>query len=426
MSLGEQLLQSKFLDNDADGASSADGASIRSNRSSRADPFSDDFADDGFGDDSFDDFESKMLENLNLIAEKSARTRCEALLFLKSGLASRQLSYFVNDRQATLMDAVERSLKKGKSDEQQNALLLAALVFITLGSTDRMDALFKQLLPSLLASLQDNSLAAPVRSQCAVVASIGCFIAPNGADHIESIMQVLYALFSGSFLKGNGIVPTLTPQTAGLHCNSLAAWTLLLTVCSNEGVLELADKSLPKIAQLLESSDLEVRLAAGECIALFNEIAHESGRELNSEQLDELCDRLLQMTKDCQKFRAKKDLKVQRSSFRDILKSVEDGQAPHSIVRFGREILKLDSWRKRIQYEMLCNVMGTGINAHLASNELFRDIFELGPEMPEENLQRKALHNIRVGFALLFFCSWTIDLIFDLFFLIANGKCFGD
>lgn len=388
------LLHLKFPESDLDNGSSVDCASIISGHSSRHDQNLNDFADDGFGDDStFDDFESKLIENLDLISEKSAKTRSVALASLKIGIASRYLSYFVNDRQATLIDAVERSLKKGKSEEQQNAVCLAAVVFITLGSTSQTDLLFKQLHPLLLTNLQDNSLSAPVRSQCAVVLAVGCFVAPIGPDYIEPIMQTLFNVFSCSFLKGNGVVPTLTSQATNFHANALAAWTFLLTVCSTDRVLDLCDKNLSKIAQLLESSDLDLRIAAGECIALMNEIAQESGRELNAEQLNEVCERLLQLSKDSQKFRAKKELKVQRSNFRDILKSVEDGQCLQTVIRFGRESITLNSWSKRIQYQTLCNLLGTGMNAHLTSNELLRDIFELGSVLPDLPLDRKALRN---------------------------------
>jgi hypothetical protein len=55
----------------------------------------------------------------------------------------------------------------------------------------------------------------------------------------------------------------------------------------------------------------------------------------------------------------------------------QDDIVPEIQVKFGREILILDTWAKRKQYEALCNVLGPGINLHLGENDLLRDIFEI-------------------------------------------------
>lgn len=63
-------------------------------------------------------------------------------------------------------------------------------------------------------------------------------------------------------------------------------------------------------------------------------------------------------------------------------------------VKFGSEVLVLDSWLRRKQYDALCHILGPGINIHLAENELLRDVFELGAriminEMPPTTKQTK-------------------------------------
>lgn len=47
-------------------------------------------------------------------------------------------------------------------------------------------------------------------------------------------------------------------------------------------------------------------------------------------------------------------------------------------VRFGQEALILDSWSRRKQYDVLCQTLGSGLNLHLAENELLREVFQLG------------------------------------------------
>ena len=73
---------------------------------------------------------------------------------------------------------------------------------------------------------------------------------------------------------------------------------------------------------LLETSDLSVRIAAGEILALM----YEMGRDINEDFVGDnngLCDLLRDLATDGNKHKAKKDLRQQRSSFRDILKTVE-------------------------------------------------------------------------------------------------------
>lgn len=50
-------------------------------------------------------------------------------------------------------------------------------------------------------------------------------------------------------------------------------------------------------------------------------------------------------------------------------------------VRFGTEVLILDSWTLHRQYNAICGTLGTGLNLHLAENDFIRGIFELGPRL---------------------------------------------
>lgn len=120
----------------------------------------------------------------------------------------------------------------------------------------------------------------------------------------------------------------------------------------------LSRRHLPKLPKLLESEDVNMRIAAGETIALLFELARDldcvslagvssttcrvglSGFDLHSvscvnpplqdfefEDWDELCDKLSTLATDCNKHRAKTDKRKQRSVFRDVLKAVEVSEA---------------------------------------------------------------------------------------------------
>jgi len=141
---------------------------------------------------------------------------------------------------------------------------------------------------------------------------------------------------------------------------------------------------MKRISELLDSSDVDLRITAGETIAVLHEVARDCDEDFEVDIMDYLCEKLKLLATDSQKFRAKKDRKQQRSSFRDILKAVEHGEPPSEIVKFGRERLVIDSWCRKRHYDAFCQVLGSGMNLHLTVNELLRDIFELGQPMNNE------------------------------------------
>ena len=95
------------------------------------------------------------------------------------------------------------------------------------------------------------------------------------------------------------------------------------------------------------------------------------------------------MANDSAKYRSKKDKKQQRSSFRDILKTIEEGDFESQTIKFGTESIFLDNWIRRKQYETLRECLGTGMNVHLQENEFIRDLFDLGAPILNTDSSRK-------------------------------------
>jgi len=167
-----------------------------------------------------------------------------------------------------------------------------------------------------------------------------------------------------------------------LTAAAVSGWSLLLSLQSPGEVHRIADPAITKLSGLLRSGDVEVRITAGEAIALVLEFAYDYDEEFEPEDLTELIATLKQLATDSTKSRSKKDRKEQRSSFRDILRGVEEGDPPSEKVKFGQEVLFLDSWYKKLQYDWFCKVLGSGMNLHLSSNYMVREIFELPPPLP--------------------------------------------
>lgn len=75
--------------------------------------------------------------------------------------------------------------------------------------------------------------------QCCWALSMNQFLSGNDATATIEIMQLLSSIFSGSYLKGNGAIATISSEVAVLHAAAISSWTLLLTVMAPADIYNL-------------------------------------------------------------------------------------------------------------------------------------------------------------------------------------------
>lgn len=166
--------------------------------------------------------------------------------------------------------------------------------------------------------------------------------------------------------------------------SALLAWGLLLTVASQSVAQEQMEGCIVVICRILEKAELNLRIAAGETVALVFELAREMEYDLQTGPLNNLYAMLRDLANESGRHKGKREKKQQKSSFRDILKSVEDGTAPEETIRFGKEYVTMTSWTWMCRYNAFKEALGSGTNTHLAHNMLLRDIFGLGIPVAKE------------------------------------------
>ncbi|XP_054450529.1 interferon-related developmental regulator 2 [Pteronotus mesoamericanus] len=339
-------------------------------------------AEDSLGGDAMDeqgqqeDLEEKLKEYVDCLTDKSAKTRQGALENLRLVLASRLLPDFLLERSLTLADALEKCLKKGKGEEQALAAAVLGLLCVQLGPGPKGEELFRSLQPLLVSVLSDGTANPAARLHCASALGLGCYVAAADVQDLLSCLACLEGVFSQS-CGGDG--STAPASLHGLVCAALQAWALLLTICPSTHLGHVLDRQLPRLPQLLSSDTVNLRIAAGETIALLFELARDLEEDFLYEDTDTLCSALRTLATDSNKHRAKADRRRQRSTFRAVLRFVEGGECEEETVRFGLEVLYVDSWARRRIYAAFRDVLGSGMHHHLQNNELLRDIFGLGP-----------------------------------------------
>ncbi|KAI8043704.1 hypothetical protein M5D96_005042, partial [Drosophila gunungcola] len=313
-------------------------------------------------------FEEKFEKALEQATEKSAQTPiCELLMH-------RYMPDFVEDRKMTLMDFVEKSIRRGKGQEQVWGARLAPLLVLQMGGDEGISKAMNQF---LLNTVQDKSVGFDARANF-----LGC----EDVGELVQLMQYFEAIFAGSYLRGDDKTPvSVTAEAGTLHAEALNAWGLLLTLIPSGDFVSLMTTgqnmfpSIKKFLGLLQSTHLDVRMAAGETIALILESGRDHDDDFLEEHIPELSEAVKQLATDSHKYRAKRDRKAQRATFRDVLRYLEEDISPEINIRFGHESLTLDAWSIHHQYSALCTVMGPGMTSQLQENEFIRDIFQLGP-----------------------------------------------
>ena len=97
-----------------------------------------------------------------------------------------------------------------------------------------------------------------------------CFLGGGEIAEVVSIMSTLESVFSSSYTK-----PDLSPEMSSLHSACLSGWALLLSLMSPGEVSKSANNYIQKFEKMLLATDVELRITAGEAIALILEFAYD-------------------------------------------------------------------------------------------------------------------------------------------------------
>lgn len=380
-------------ENASDDEFSNDGASVYSYQSDNGTPDVDETVDANV----VEKFEEKLIQAIENASEKSQQTRTQSLQIMNEIFMHHYMYDFIEERRVTIMDIIEKSLKRGKGQEQALAAKMAALLLIQLQGDEEV---VKTLAPLLQHTALDKSASTDARAKSCLSLALLHFLGGDDVGDLIILCQLFEGIYSGSYLKGDNTPSTANSDAGILHAAALGAWGLLLTLIPSGDVVSLVQTkqilgSFKSLMGLLQSQHLDVRMTAGEAIALLLE----SGRGHDEEFLEEHISDLVESTKllatDSQKFRAKRDRKQQRATFRDVLHYVEDDVTPEIAIQVGNGVTKeqliLDSWAINHQYNSICNALGSGMNIHLLENEFLREIFEMGIRLDAKQVTLKKL-----------------------------------
>lgn len=318
--------------------------------------------------------EDKLKENIDNLLDRSAKTRLTALGNVRLALSSQVFGDFLLERRVTLTDALERCLKKGKEEEQSLAAASLSLLCIQLGSGSEGEEVFHSVKNLLISILTDSSSGASARQSCATALGICCYIAATDDEDLASSLHCLEGIFTLLYSENSSNPASLQ----GLVCCAIQSWALLLTICPASRIQKALESHFPYFSGVLSSENVSLRIAGGESLALLYELGRDLEEDFEYDDVDTLCVTLKALATDSNKYRAKSDRRKQRSIFRDVLHYIEGGECHEETIKFGLEVMYVDTWVRRRTYSIFKETLGSGIRFHLQHNEVLRDIFSLG------------------------------------------------
>ncbi|VDP00560.1 unnamed protein product [Soboliphyme baturini] len=215
----------------------------------------------------------------------------------------------------TASDTVERSLRRGNDAESEIVLRIVVLMSIQLGPEYGSD--MTGIVSLMRTILIDSKASLAVRCACATALAICIF---NGEFEREVNLQALDALSSVCLSAKS----RWAANTASLFCASINAWAFLLLKASSHYLQETLKQDIARVCAYLENSQLEVRIVAGETLALLYEMARDVyGEDFRPANHRSTLLELQNMSTDSVKYRAKRDRRLQRASFREIMSGIK-------------------------------------------------------------------------------------------------------
>jgi len=349
---------------------------------------------------------AKLMDGLSiasdLTSEKRAKKREQGLRTLFKAITQHAAGY--NGQEAIrsqldeiILPACKNSLRGGGSStpaEQYAACRVLEATSILLGGGE--DEFAEGLFTTLSRVIKVTSRAAQVRGAALRALSMAYFICMSGVDASDRVLDLCEQVCATEF-RGE-VVPPILRATA-LDCWALLSTTIHNAYLAGNDIPGSGDGRglviLPLLNDCLNSSNLDLRCSAGECVALIHEarldlgIDEDEGENASERRyrrgswdgseweviMDEVKQRVAELSVESGKHMSKKAKKEQRQTFREFMSTIVDDESPNEVVAFRGGQMTLNNWREIIQLNFIRHCLQSGFQVQLMTNATLQAIF---------------------------------------------------
>ncbi|XXH04263.1 hypothetical protein Hte_010677 [Hypoxylon texense] len=280
------------------------------------------------------------------------------------------------------------------------ALRALSITILTTGS----DQIHDRVYPSLKTLCQDTEYDddnETIKVACIRAMAVSTMCGGGSAASAEEFLDFLLDI-----IESDGHVID-AGDNGPVVCAALDAWGFVAS--DMEDLEEESTRALEAFTEQLDSTDVDVQIAAGADIALLLEAAREHEEETDEPwnmryDQDKLLQRLTALTKESSKSISKKNRRQLHSSFNSVVTSLEHGKGPgYSTARrfasnphtggnrtdfkddsqeYGYRqkfrvqniSITIDSWSLSSRISMLKAILGNGLASHYLFNPVVRDL----------------------------------------------------
>lgn len=299
----------------------------------------------------------------------------------------------VASRQSQLLMSCLYSLRQGSPSEQYAACRCLEVISVVLGADQ--DEWVESVAKYLERVIQMASKATPVRVAALRTWAMAVFICANDDHTSEKLMDFCESVAEETFRNET------TPM--GLRAAALDAWSLLASTIEDFYLAGQDDSQVGRGLAILEvlqtcldSTSVELRSAAGECISLIHEARlnlgckpEKSGNVTDRQfsrgswegsawevLMDEVQQRISELSVESGRSLSKKQRKEQRATFRDFVNTIVDNESPDHVVSFRNgSQLTLGTWREIVQLNFVRHCLQGGFQIQLLTNETLQVMF---------------------------------------------------
>ena len=294
--------------------------------------------------------------------------------------------------QSDVIQLAMSSLRGGTPAEQYAACRCLEAFAVVLGAAH--DEFYESVEPNLKRTVLLTSRAPAVRGAALRAMCVTNFVCATEDDEHASSLLDLTASVAGPDYRQQVVPPTL--RATALECWCLLATTLFdVDVSGNDTGRGLALLNL--IQTCLNDPCLELRAAAGQCMALIHEARLEMGVVVDDDDavttterkycrggwsgspyediVFEIQERITELSNQSGHSISKKAKKELRSAFREFASTIADNENPKESIAFRGGSLEVTSWKGIVQLQFVRHCLQGGFQIQLLTNPTLQTIF---------------------------------------------------
>lgn len=334
---------------------------------------------------------------VELCSEKQAKKREQGFKSLFKAITQMALgevgqNILSSKVQDTILPICTNGLRSGiasPAEQYASCRVLEATSIILGGNQDDYAAQLYELLSKVVKGVQRATM---VRGAALRALAMGYFICAT-SDVADDVLDLCQQVCAPTF-RYQEVPPTL--RATALDC-----WALLSTTISDAYLAGDGEGRgliiLPLLLDCLNHSNLDLRCAAGEAVALIHEarldlgIDEDEGENASERRfrrgswdgtewevlMDEVKQRVTELSVESGKHMSKKDKKDQRKTFREFTTTIVDDEPPCEVITFRGGQLTLESWREVIQLNFIRHCLQSGFQKQLMTNPTLHSIFSM-------------------------------------------------